>query len=145
MTLQTSYTRITKQLGMAATGIPQTVISRAIELASVPFGALVVRGASDNTVRLPAVGQINYVGFALMDQAQPATVADGYAVGATAAIITKGDIVVTAGEAVADGDPVYFVPGTGALMKTASGNVLVPNAVWDTTAASGALAVIRLG
>lgn len=127
--------------GMVANSEAFNSITRICEtVAGIGFGVVAARGASDKTCKVSAAAA-RPLGITIADPGQPG---DLYARYANVAILTRGVIFVTCGEDVAQGDPVYFVPGTGALMKTASGNIAIPNAVWDTTTLSGGLAKMRL-
>lgn len=134
--------------GMKADMSPETIITRQVEgAAGLGFGVVAVKGTGDRQVKAAAAGAA-YAGITLLDPTvapltQP-TNPDQYPAGDIAQVMLKGTVWVVAGEAVAAMDPVYFVPATGALMKTATANTLIPGARWDTSAASGALAVLRL-
>lgn len=131
--------------GMVANSIPRTVISRLVETAAgIGFGKVAVRGTADNQCRVAAVG-LGFLGITIADPTQVGGTVDTYPQYAVAAIMTKGAVWVQASVAVADGDPVYFVPATGVLTNASSGNTLIPNAVWDTTTTGAGLAVLRMG
>lgn len=117
------------------------VISREVEPTSIAFGLAVVQGTADDQCKLGAAG--SFLGISVRDTTLPVTRGDAYAQYDTAAIMRKGVIWVTAGEAVVAGDVVYRT-SAGVLNKTSSGNTLVANARWETSAASGALAKLRL-
>jgi hypothetical protein len=144
MTLQTNYSSATLTLGGRGTTIPDTTVSRFVEGAAIGFGKVVVQGAADNGIAAPGAGNTKYVGITALSPAARGT-NDTYAVGESAAVITLGDVVVTVAEAVVAGDPVYFVSASGNIVKTASGNVLIAGARFETSAGSGALAIVRLG
>lgn len=120
------------------------VISRTIETAAMGFGKVAVQGVGDLSVRPSAVGQTRFVGITVLDQAAEASVSNGQPIGATAGVMRGGDIWVVAGEAVAAGDQAYFVPATGALVKTAAGNIIIPSGRFDTSAALGGLALLYI-
>lgn len=118
------------------------VISRDVETAGgIGWGLAVIQGTADNQCELGAAGA--FLGITVRDIAVDATRGDKYAQYDCAAIINEGVIWVTAGEAVVAGDAVYRT-AAGALNKTAAGNTLIANARWETSAALGALAQIRL-
>lgn len=114
MAVQTTYSdRI--GLGYAGQVIDMTltdIISREVETAAVGFGKAVIRGAADRGVKAGAAGQ--FVGITVRDVTLPPERNDEYAVGDTAALMTRGAMLVTASAAVAAGDAVYRTP-TGAL------------------------------
>jgi len=128
------------QLNMEQTNI----ITRTIESAAgIGFGKVACRGTADNTCKVAAASAVPY-GITVLDPTQQGTVVDVYPQYQNVAIMTEGVVVAMAGEAVSDGDPVYFVPATGVLMKTSTDNIAIPNAVWDTSTAGPGLAAIRL-
>lgn len=92
---------------------------------------------------LPTRGEYNVITGA--DGAPDATPLN-YPVGDTARIASEGDYAVITADAVVPGDRVTIVASTGALGHgTPSATVaLLPGATWQTAAAAGALAVIRL-
>ena len=102
-------------------------ISRTIETAAVPFGAPVQRGAADHGAVAFTTG--DFLGLAILNPAVPgnaatATTPDVYPVGFTAAILTKGQMYVTAGETVVQGDDVYYVTATGKYVTTAGAGIV---------------------
>lgn len=143
MTIQATYA---DRLALGYTGQVadmslSEIMSREVETASIGFGVAVIQGAADHGCRTGAAGV--FLGITVRDIALDPTNADLYTVGDTAAILTRGTMFVTAGEAVVAGDLVYRTTA-GVLNKTAIGNTLVANARWDTSAANGELARIRL-
>jgi hypothetical protein len=129
--------------GMPANMEVRNVISRTIETAGgVGFGKPVYQGATDQAVA--TTGSI-LRGVTEADHNVRPTAAqtDGYAQGDTVSIMTKGVIWVVANGAVTPGAPAYVTAG-GAWSATASGNTAVPNAIFDSTAANGALAKLRV-
>ena len=116
--IQTTYnsTHPAAYEGMVADIVPATIISRTVENAALGFGKVAVQGAGAQATRAPTTGVTNFIGITVRDQAADPNLASQYAIGATAALLTYGAIWVLAGETVAEGDPVYFVPLTGALM-----------------------------
>ena len=121
------------------------VISRTVTIGALAFGAVAVQGATDRTVRPPDASNTDFVGIAVMDQAQATPQPDQYAVGSDAALIRTGPVWVTVGEAVSVGAPAFFVPATGAIVTTATGNIVIPASRFDTSAQSGGLALLYLG
>jgi hypothetical protein len=143
--IQTSYTatHAVAYEGQVADIGPNTIISRTVANAAMGFGKVAVQGTAAQSVRAPTTGVTNFVGITVRDQGTDPALPNQMRVGDTVNVLTYGAIWVLAGEAVAEGDPVYFVPTTGVLNKTASSNILVAGARWDTAAASGALARLR--
>lgn len=143
MAVQTTYSD-TIGLGYAGQVADLTltdIISREVESAAIGFGKPVIQGTGDRQCKVGAAGV--FIGITVRDVTLAPERGDQYAVGDTAAIMTKGVMFVVAGEAVVAGDAVYRT-SAGVLNKTSSGNTLIANARWDTSAASGALARIRL-
>jgi hypothetical protein len=128
--------------GMILDMEPSVIVSRECEDAEgIAFGKVAVQGTGDHQV-VDSEATAKFVGIAVFDATQPS---GAYAQYATAAIMKKGVIVVTASEAVAVGDPVYYTPATGVLSKTSTSNTLIANATWDTSTAGSGLAALRLG
>ena len=125
-------------------------ISRTIETAAVPFGAPVQRGAADHGAVAFTTG--DFLGLAILNPAVPGSVAtastpDQYPVGFTAAILTKGQMYVTAGETVVQGDDVYYVTATGKYVTTAGAGIVGPLAgvFFDTGGALNDIVEISVG
>lgn len=141
--VQTTYnSRLSNGLAgqIANTEQDTNVISRVVEGASgIGFGIPVIRGTDpENQAKIGAAGV--FLGISVRD---PGGVEDKYAQYDNIAVLTRGVIWVVAGEAVTAGDAVYRT-SAGVLNKTAAGNTLIANAEWDSTAANGALARLRL-
>lgn len=117
------------------------VISREVETAAIGFGLPVIQGTADHQCKVGSAGV--FLGITVRDVTLSDDDNDQYQVADTAAVMTRGVIWVTAGEAVVAGDAVYRT-AAGVLNKTSSSNTLIANARWETSAASGALAKIRL-
>lgn len=129
--------------GMVASGERDNVISRIVEdAAGLAFGKFAWRGAGDRGAILePTAGTI--LGVCIATHGVPVLpggpAADIYPQGATAPIMSKGAVYITAGEAVTDGAQVYVVPTTGAIVDTSTSNVIAPDWFFDDTVASGAI------
>lgn len=119
--------------------------SRTVETAAgLAFGKPVQRGAADGGCKAIGDGSATtFLGVSLRTQSRDANNGDIFAQREDARIADKGVIWVTVGANVAAGDPVYYTTA-GVWTNASSGNVLVANAVWDSTAASGARAKLRL-
>jgi hypothetical protein len=148
--LQTTYVeRITQAAaGMIASEMKSNVDTRSVEtVAGIGFGLAVGRGVDDKGCVLGATAATDFVGISVRDVAQPpAATPDIYARFSSAAILTEGDIWVTTGAAVNDGDDVTFNNTTGVLSSIApgAGQFTVVGARWMTTTAGVGLAVVRL-
>src|SRR5688500_14761159 len=127
--------------GMVANSEPEVVISRQVEAAAgIGFGKVALQGTGDQQIL--GVGAGRFRGITVLD---PTKEGDTYARYDTAAVLVKGVIWVTVGAIVAVGDAAYYVAATGVITNSASGNVAIPNAFFDSSAASGALAKLRIG
>lgn len=128
--------------GMVLNSEPCVIVSRVAEdVEGIGFGKVCVQGTLDNQV-VDSEATVKFCGIAVLD---PTKAGDTYAQYDTVAVMKKGVIVVQASVAVAVGDPVYYVPATGVLTNSASGNTLIAGAQWDTSTSGSALAALRLG
>ena len=126
--------------GMLAEGQPaRDVASKRVEGGEIAFGLAVGDGAADGSCTLGGTG---FVGITLADKSRAQ---DGFVEGEMAAVIRKGTVWVTADAAVSANAPAYFVAATGALTPTATGNTAIDGAVFETSAAAGALTRVYLG
>ena len=108
-------------------------------------GAPVQRGASDGLAKAIGDGSLTtFLGVAARTQSRDANNGDKFAQYEDVRILDKGTIWVTVGANVAQGDAVYFVTATGVWTNSATSATAVDNAVWDSTATSGNLAILRL-
>ena len=125
---------------------PQTLISRTVETADgIAFGAPAAQGSADKGIIATEAGVTAILGVVVRERStNPETGGDKFAEKDSARLMTKGVIWVTAGEAVAAGDAAYVTVADGTFKKTATGNVAIPNARFDTSGASGALVQLRL-
>ena len=142
--LQTSYseTHAPYVEGMIANSEKSNIVSRVVETAAgIGFGKVAVRGTADNQIKV-AEADAAYLGITVRDTTQ---LQDSYLQYGTAAVMTKGVIVVQASVAVAQGDAVHFVPATGVLTNVATGNTAIPGATWDSSTSGAGLAKLRLG
>ena len=146
MAVQTNYpsNQPAAVAGAQATEIPATIISRTVETAAgIGFGKPVAQGAADKSV--VAYAGSGFVGITLLDRSATGVSGnpDAFPQYASARVITKGDVWVVAGAAVTAGQPVYLT-AAGVFTNVATDNAAIAGARWDTSAASGALAVVRL-
>ena len=127
--------------GMVLNQEPADIVTRIAEdVEGIGFGKVCVKGTADNQV-VDSEVTVPFVGIAVADPGQPA---DTYAQYANVAVMKRGVIVVTASEAVAVGDPVYYTPATGVLSKTSTSNTLIAGAIWETSTSGAGLAALRL-
>ena len=151
MALQTTYAPYLAPgfAGMVADMRNRTVISREVAAASnpVPFGAPVLRGVTDHgCMAVGTAGAGAFLGIAVMDPTQrpiAITPTAGYQVGDTAGVIVKGVVWVTVTSAVTPSAPAFY-DANGNLTATATGNTAIASGTFETTAASGGIAILRL-
>ena len=117
-------------------------VSRTCE-ATVGYGKAVSQGAGDHGVVPFASAVTKFLGVTVRDQAVDPTSPNGFRQYDTAPVKRRGTIWVVVSAPVAAGDPVYLT-AAGAFTNISTSNTLVTGARFDTTAASGALALLRL-
>ena len=141
--VQTSYTErhAIAQLGMIADTRFKSVRSLTYTGSeTLGFGVALTRGVDDKSADFG--GEV-FAGIVVSTQVQDAALAtDGYASGETVGLLDIGSIWVAPVANVLAGDPVTFDPATGALSNT--GGATIPGAEFETNAAAGGLARIRL-
>ena len=127
--------------GMVLNQEPADIVTRVAEdVEGIGFGKVCVQGTLEKQV-VDSEATAVFVGISVADPGQPA---DTYAQYANVAVMKRGVIVVSASEAVAPGDPVYYTPATGVLSKTSTSNTLIAGAIWETARDANNLAAIRL-
>jgi hypothetical protein len=131
--------------GMVANLELANIVSRNVTVAAMGCGVVAVHGGDDGAIRAPDASNTKFLGITARDRAKDSASADAYRVGDTANVLTQGVVYVVAGEAVARGDAAFFVPASGAVVKTATDNIAIPRATFDASAASGALVPLRIG
>lgn len=128
------------------------IISRVVETAAgIDFGQPAARSATaanDRSCRLMASGAV-FLGIAVLNRAVAADAdePDEYAQYATAALMTQGNIFVTAGGAVVPGDDVTWAAATGKYSTTAAdgSNLAIPGARFESVGGDGDIVEISLG
>ena len=111
--------------------------------AGIGFGLACKKGTGDYNATL-GIAANDFVGISVKDPTLIPRDEDKYTAGVPMAVVTDGDIWVTAEAAVADGDNVSANATTGALSTAGGANITVPGARWMTSAAAGGLAIVRL-
>jgi hypothetical protein len=97
------------------------------------------------TVPVTQTGGGTVRGISVRDTTLAPANPDTYPLKATAAIMRKGMIWVTAGATVAAGDNVWYVPSTGRFTNVVgTTNVPVPTAKFETAGAAAGLALVSL-
>jgi hypothetical protein len=114
--------------------------------AGIGFGLAVGKGTGDKGAVLGATLVTDFLGITIRDITLVNATADKYAQYQNMAVLTEGDLWVTVGGNVADGEDVTFNGTTGVLSSTAAGagQFLITGARWQKTAINGALSVVRL-
>ncbi len=136
--------------GMIANGEPSNRISRTVEdVAGIPFGRAAFRGvgehgctATPNAATFMGITIEDPTVVSLAGVAPGGVAADIYPQYATAGLLSRGEICVTAGVTVTAGQDVY-VTAAGVFTNASSGNTLLP-AKFDTNAASGGILWLRV-
>lgn len=152
MVAQTSYS--IKQPIAYAGGIyglaPREVISRDVEtVAGIAFGVVVSRG-SDPDRQCLLGGTASILGVTVRSLDREGAINSGdieYAETETAAIMREGYIWAVCPTGCVPGDAVNFVEATGVLDSGAPAGVTetgLDDCFWDSTAAAGELAVLRV-
>lgn len=133
--------------GMIVNTEPNNLISREVEGAAIGFGKAVKQGTADAGVALATASNDVFRGITVRTNDQDA---EEYPVRASALVMTRGVIWVTAHDTVVAGAAVYVAvsasPAADAMKFTdaASGNLAVPNAIFESSGAADELVKIRL-
>lgn len=160
MAVQTTYsdTQPVAVAGAPATMINGPVISRTVETAAIGFGVAVTQGTADKGVEAFGSGDTTFVGITMLDRSAggmtvtngqvTSRTADVFGVGESARIAPVGsgrDIWVVCATGCSAGDGVFVRPSNGEFQDSnANSAVQIPGALWDTSAGTGELAVVRL-
>lgn len=127
------------------------IISRIVETSGgLNFGQPAARSATaanQNSCRLMVSGGA-FLGIAVLNRAVPADAddPDNYPQHFAAALLTQGNIFVTAGAAVVPGDDVYWDSATGKYGTSSGGtNVAIPGARFETNGGDGDIVEISVG
>jgi len=131
-------------VGMIKNTEPNVLISRTVETAAIGFGVAVKQGVADHGVLKADDTADVYRGITVRDQSVDPAVADVYAVGENATIMTKGVVYVTLGATVAAGAAAYMIDADDTFTSSAGGNLAIPNAVFDGSGVSGDIVPLRL-
>lgn len=149
--IQTSYLSTLRPgfAGMLANEEGKKPISRNVEDASgIGFGKAVKQGTADKgcTATLTGLDAYNFIGITLAARDTSADDPDKYSQYRSALILEDGCIWVATDAAVAAGTDVTVNTTTGGFSSATpgAGQVLIPNARWETSTASAGLAVLRL-
>jgi len=125
------------------------ISSKSVESASIGFGLAVSRGT--NSDRQAVLGGTSFLGITVRDLAREGANSGTlqYLANETAAVLTKGYIWVVCPGGCVPGQSVLYVDATGILDVSpvgvaGPGETLLNDAQWETTAAAGELAILRL-
>jgi len=150
MSAQTSYSiGIRAALaGLLYAQAPHDIVSRAVEtVAGIGFGVAVTRG-TDADKQIDLAGSADFLGITIRSLEQEGGEAaaiqwDQYE---TAGVMREGYIWAVCPAGCVPGNAVKYTDGTGVLDAGAAGagETQLDGATWETTAAAGELAVIRL-
>lgn len=149
MAVQTTYldNMATAYLGMIANGEPNVLISREVETSGgIGFGVPVIQGTADKQCDEVAASTDAVIGITVRDQS---TTDDTFAENDSALLMRKGVIWVTVTDAggVAAGDDVWVLVADGTFSNAdagTDGSLQLAGCRWETSAANGALAAIRV-
>jgi hypothetical protein len=99
------------------------------------------------TVTVTYTANAKFMGLAVLNPAVPpaasGAAADLYPQYFTGAFMTEGQMYVTAGASVSDGEQVYWNPATKRYTNTVT-HILIPGAVFDTSGVDGGIVEISL-
>jgi hypothetical protein len=148
MAVQTTYRTDLRPAfeGMIANTEPNILISREVETAAIGFGKAVKQGTADDQVLAATAADDVFRGITVRDQSAHG-VADTFPVGSSALIMTQGVVWVTAFDTVVAGAQVYMrvAGGLGRFTDTATDNLPIPGAIFDSSGGAGELVKIRIG
>lgn len=151
MSAQTSYTIYQGKAyaGLIYAQAPHDIVSRSVEtVAGIAFGVAVTRGTDPDKQIVPA-GATDFLGITIRSLENEGAINTGninWAQYQTAGVLREGYIWAVCPTGCVPGDLVNYVDGTGVLDSGAAGvgETQLDGATWETTAAAGELAVIRL-
>jgi hypothetical protein len=137
--------------GQIASEELKNIISRAVETADgLNFGQPGARSATagdERSCRLMESGAV-FLGIAVLSRAVPADAddPDNYPQYSMAALMTQGNIFVTAGATVVPGDDVYWNSSTARYTTSSGGsNIAIPGARFETNGGDGDIVEVSLG
>jgi hypothetical protein len=131
--------------GQIANMEPRRLISRTVEtVAGIPFGMAVEQGAADMGCILYNGGTL-FMGVTVRERSATPEFPNGFDEGESARLMTAGCIWVVCASGCTVGDAVFVRPSNGDWQDSnANSAIQWPGARWDTTAAAGELAILRL-
>lgn len=149
MAVQTTYldSQPAAFVGMIASNEPNNLISRSVETsAGIGFGVPVIQGTADNQCDVVAASTDDVIGITVRDQS---VTSDLFAENENALLMRSGVMWVTVTDAggVAAGDDVWVLVSNGTFSNAdagTNGSLKLAGCRWETSAANGALAQIRV-
>jgi hypothetical protein len=149
MAVQTTYSdsMASALRGMIANSEPNVLISREVETSGgIGFGVPVIQGSGDNQCDEVAASTDAVIGITVRDQS---VTDDTFAQYDSALLMRKGVIWVTVTDAggVSAGDDVWVLVADGTFSNAdagTNGSLKLAGCRWETSAANGALAKIRV-
>ena len=149
MALQTTYaaSMAAGYKGMIANTEPTVLISRLVETtAGIGFGVPVIQGTADNECDVVGASTDDVIGITVRDQS---VTGDLFAAGESALLMRQGVLFVTVTDAggVSAGDDVWVLVDNGTFSNAdagSDGSIKLAGCRWETSAANGALAQIRV-
>lgn len=133
--------------GMIATEVEFEAITGIVEtVAGIGVGKACSQGTADKGVVLGAAAATAFMGISVADPTIPAGNAGLFLETENIPLVNRGEVWVTTGGDVVAGGDVTFDATTGVLSSIAAdgSNFTIAGARWMTSAASGALARLRL-
>lgn len=149
MAVQTTYldSQPAAFVGMIASNEPNNLISRSVETsAGIGFGVPVIQGTADNQCDVVAASTDDVIGITVRDQS---VTSDLFAENENALLMRSGVMWVTVTDAggVVAGDDVWVLVSNGTFSNAdagTDGSLKLAGCRWETSAANGALAQIRV-
>lgn len=131
--------------GLVADASKSRLTSYVAEASPVPFGVPVFQGAKDNTCVIAGTANAGpFVGISVIGKEVRPLIneaADTYPVGSPAAVMEEGHVWVKVTSAVTP-RAVAYIDASGNFTATETGNTVLPETVFLTTAAAGGIARI---
>ncbi len=151
MSAQTSYAiqQAVAYAGLLYAQAPHDIISRDVEtVAGIGFGIAVSRG-TDKDRQIILGGDDTFIGVTIRDLAREGaanTAAIKYSEKESAAVLRDGYVWVVCPSGCVPGDQANYVDATGVIDSGAAGagETNIVGATFETTAAAGELAVLRI-
>lgn len=129
--------------GMKANHEPGRIISRVLSSATAAFGVVVLQGAGDRQVQTVPGNTTTFMGIAMLDDTLRASNANMFVAQDIIPVMLKGVIWVIPAVAVTARQPAFY-DSNGNITNVAAGNTAIPGGSFDSSAAAGVLAMLRL-